>query len=156
MWQYRKMIKKSRSPAGTQPQMSRTLHLEPGTSAFIPRNLLVFKINYVGYTYQNDTSSVRRLSRDFCGWNRWRPRENFYEHFELANLWITKECQLRSCAAENPIVKLHSRPCKARCSSEFWFSVYCKLEQNYQNVVQATERHEVRSQIWEKDLVKGN
>jgi len=71
---------------------------------------------------------------------------------------MAKECQLRSCAVENPIIKLHPRPWprRTRCSNELWFSVYRTIDQNYQNVVQAAKRHEVRSQIWEEDLVKGN
>jgi len=40
MRQYRKMIRKCHSPAaGAQSQMSGTLRPDPGTSAFIPRNM---------------------------------------------------------------------------------------------------------------------
>jgi len=133
--------------------MLRTLHPEPGTSAHIPRNLFtVFKINYFGCKYQNGTSSAGRLCRVFCGWNRWRSKENFYKLFELANLWMAKECQLRSCAVESPIVKFHPWLCRTWFSNTFWFSVNHKVEQNYRNVVQAAERHEVKARSEKKIL----
>jgi len=69
---------------------------------------------------------------------------------------MAKEYQLRSCPVENPIIKLHPWPCRPRCSNEFWFSVCRKIDQNYQNVVQAVESHEVKRQIREENLVKGN